>query len=205
MRLHSMQLHRIQQWPVSPVAREALRARWEGLLTDTQGASIFQTHDWHEAWWESFGAGHELQLLLISDGEDKLLAIAPMMLLRQRRLGLEQRQLMLIGTSNHASDYADLIVARGHAGARRLLLDTIAADRNWTHPGPAQPAGWLADGGNAGRATGPADAAVAIRRRGTGTALGGSHRRSSGRQQEEPAPAFEWLCPRGRGHAAAAR
>ncbi len=127
-----MQLRRVQQWPATAVARQTLRARWEALLTDAHGASIFQTFEWHEAWWESFGAGHELQLLLVSDRDDRLLAIAPMMLLRQRRLGFEQRQLMLIGTCNHASDYADLIVARGNSAARRLLLDAIAADRGWS-------------------------------------------------------------------------
>ncbi len=127
-----MQLRRIQHWPTTPAARESLRARWEALLADADGASIFQCFDWHEAWWESFGAGHELQLLLVEDASEQLLAIAPMMLLRQRLLGIEQRQLMLIGTSNHASDYADLIVARGQSRARRLLLDSIAADRGWT-------------------------------------------------------------------------
>jgi len=127
-----MQLRRLEHWPDTPAARTELRARWDRLLDEAEGASIFQSFDWHEAWWECFGAGHALQLLLVEDDAGELLAIAPLMLLRSRRHGVEQRQLMLIGTSNHASDYADLIVARGHPRARRSLLDAIAADRAWT-------------------------------------------------------------------------
>jgi CelD/BcsL family acetyltransferase involved in cellulose biosynthesis len=50
-----------------------------------------------------------------------------------RRWGVPRRRLMLIGTSNQASDYADFIVRRGAGCARQAIVDWIAAGHaGWT-------------------------------------------------------------------------
>jgi CelD/BcsL family acetyltransferase involved in cellulose biosynthesis len=126
-------VERLAEWPRDAAAREALRADWSGLLARCDHPGIFQHHDWLEAWWQSFGTGCELVLLLVRDGRGELQAIAPFMVVAQHRFGMRQRRLLLVGTANAAADYADLIVARGNARARVAIRQWLVARRNeWT-------------------------------------------------------------------------
>ncbi len=119
----------IHDWPEAPDARRRLRAQWDGLLDEVDGATVFQGYDWHEAWWQTFGRSDRLRLLLVRDEHGALVAIAPLALTTLRRFGLRREVLMLIGTRNHASDYADFIVARGHGRARQAIVDWLAGER----------------------------------------------------------------------------
>jgi CelD/BcsL family acetyltransferase involved in cellulose biosynthesis len=120
-------------WPSASTEREQLCRQWNELVDAAEWASVFQRFEWVDAWWGSFGTGVRLQLLLVHDNDGQLLAIAPLMLVDDRNWGVRRTRLMLLGTSNHASDYADFIVRRGHAAARRAILDWIAAQREcWT-------------------------------------------------------------------------
>jgi CelD/BcsL family acetyltransferase involved in cellulose biosynthesis len=124
-----MRIEAIDRWPAEPAERAGLRHRWEALLERADCRSVFQTFDWHEAWWLAFGADSELVLLLVHDAAGELQAIAPLMIEARRRAGITRRRLLLLGTANAASDYADLIVARGNARARRAIREWIAAQR----------------------------------------------------------------------------
>ena len=128
-----MRIRELTAWPTDPGEAAALREEWNALLAHADGATVFQGYDWHAAWWECFGGGHELHLLRVYERSGELVAIAPLMIECRRRLGLLQRRLMLVGTTNHATDYADLIVRSGHARPRRAVLEWMRAHRHlWT-------------------------------------------------------------------------
>lgn len=128
-----MRIREINGWPTDPDEVAALRREWNGLLARAEGASVFQGYDWHAAWWECFGGGHALHLLLVYETGGELVGIAPLMIASDRRLGLRRRRLMLIGTSNQSSDYADLVVRSGHARPRAAVLEWMRAHRHlWT-------------------------------------------------------------------------
>jgi len=120
-----MNLRHLRAWPGSAVARAQLRQRWNALLGCCPGSSIFQSYEWHEAWWSSFGADYELHLLLIEQAE-RLLAIAPFVVDVRRGLAGPRRCLRLLGSCNAASDYADCIVAADQPEARIAIFDWLA-------------------------------------------------------------------------------
>jgi CelD/BcsL family acetyltransferase involved in cellulose biosynthesis len=128
-----MHVERLSRWPRDGAARDLLRGEWQRLLARSDGCSIFQHHDWLDAWWQAFGEGCELMVLLVRDGHGELQAIAPLMILPERRFGIARRRLLMIGTANAAADYADLIVARGNARARAAIREWLVAQRHaWT-------------------------------------------------------------------------
>ena len=97
---------------------------WDHLVDLTGIAHPFLSHDWILSWWESFGAGRKLNILLVKDGEE-LVGIAPLMISRQRMYGIPVRELGFI-YNDHTPRF-DFIVARDHASfyeaVWRHLLD----------------------------------------------------------------------------------
>src|ERR1039458_4171160 len=68
---------------------------WDRLVDLAGIDHPFLGHDWILSWWESFGAGRKLNILLVKDGED-LVGIAPLMVSRQRMYGVPLRELGFI-------------------------------------------------------------------------------------------------------------
>ena len=99
------------------------RRRWNALVEETDGGTIFQTHEWCECWWTAFGHRHQLFLITIWDDES-LVGIAPLMILR--RAGL--RRLEFIGSSN--ADYQDFILGERAAELLPLLAHFLFEHRN---------------------------------------------------------------------------
>lgn len=77
--------------------------RWNALCAGSGTNTIFQTYEWHSAWWDAYGAGRELFLLVVED-DGRLLGIAPMMLTHH---GHGRKALVFIG--DFRSDYLDFI------------------------------------------------------------------------------------------------
>src|SRR5687767_5122557 len=69
-----------------------LRPEWEALLARSGADHPFMSHDWICAWWESFGAGKTLYVLLVRSA-GTLVAVAPLMLSEERMFGLRVRRL----------------------------------------------------------------------------------------------------------------
>jgi len=90
-----------------PNALTALRDEWDALVGRTERATIYQTWEWNDAWWQAFGHGKRLRLILVHDGPD-LIGIAPFY--SSRHLGTPLRRIAFLGTG--ASDYLDIIAAR---------------------------------------------------------------------------------------------
>jgi len=57
---------------------EDLRPTWNPLLQSCLQSSIFQTPEWLASWWHSFGANKELLTLIFRDGDENIIALAPM-------------------------------------------------------------------------------------------------------------------------------
>lgn len=84
---------------------------------------MFQTYEWHEAWWRSFATTEKLHVLVaVHAGE--VVGIAPMV--------SHGGELRFIGTANHSSDYAQFLAAT--PAALEALLAWIAHNAwRWRH------------------------------------------------------------------------
>lgn len=91
--------------PLSP-------ALWEELLKRASTRTVFQTHEWQRAWWESFGRGH---LLLVLAQEEKPIVLAPL-------FGDEDGMVYFIGSGG--SDYLDFV---GEVSDPEVLAEILAA------------------------------------------------------------------------------
>lgn len=101
----------------------SLSEQWNSLLTNNpQRENPFLTHEWFRAWWEAFGPGKEMLILLVKAGT-RLIAIIPLMRSRIRYHGLPIRLLSMI-TNGH-TNRADFVVAERHSECVRLALGFI--------------------------------------------------------------------------------
>lgn len=87
---------------------------WNELLAASETNTIFQTFQWHAAWWRSYGSGFRAFIVAGLD-QGRLVGIAPLMISRCRRMSF-------IGDGK--SDYHDVIVA---APEKADFLDAVFA------------------------------------------------------------------------------
>jgi CelD/BcsL family acetyltransferase involved in cellulose biosynthesis len=105
----------------------ALEPAWNALTEEAGLDHPFLSHAWVRTWWDCFGAGSELQIVVVRAGKD-LIAIAPLMLGRVRLYGLPVRQLAAI--SNDHTPRFEFIVARRADEAYREIWRLLAAHRD---------------------------------------------------------------------------
>jgi CelD/BcsL family acetyltransferase involved in cellulose biosynthesis len=79
------------------------RQQWNSLAAASNDASVFQTYEWFESWWQAFGSQREL-FLITAWNRESLVGIAPLMIERHRGL----RYLECVGSPN--ADYQDFIL-----------------------------------------------------------------------------------------------
>jgi len=101
-----------------PVSRE----QWNALAGATPGATLFQTYEWFQCWWNAFGAGKELFCATIWE-DGSLLGIVPLM--RFRRYGI--RHLEFVGSPN--GDYQDFILGDRSAALLPEIARFLYAER----------------------------------------------------------------------------
>jgi peptidoglycan/xylan/chitin deacetylase (PgdA/CDA1 family)/CelD/BcsL family acetyltransferase involved in cellulose biosynthesis len=89
-----------------------LSERWNDLLTNSAGNTIFLTWEWMEAWWTNYGLQRPLFVLSAWEG-DALEGIAPFFVDKLARWGRNWKCLKLIGDGSRDSDYLDCIVRNG--------------------------------------------------------------------------------------------
>ena len=102
----------------------AMREEWAELLESSTSDCVFLTWEWLHTWWKHLGAGRQLDLIAVRQGEE-LVGLAPLMVGRPR-LGrlIPCRTREFLGTGSVGSDYLDVIVRRGHESG---ALDALAA------------------------------------------------------------------------------
>ncbi len=99
------------------------RERWAALCSRSGTNTIFQTYEWHQAWWEAYGEASELYLLVLEDGP-ALVGIAPMMLSHEAG---GRKVLVFIG--DYRSDYLDFIYDAGKPEVVHALIAYFAGRR----------------------------------------------------------------------------
>lgn len=106
-----------------------LKPAWDDLVERAGVEHPFLSHEWTTTWWECFGAGKELRVLLVRDGA-RLVGLAPLMRSDARMYGLRVRRL---GTLyNPHVPRSDFVIARGAQGAcRALWRELCGAERGW--------------------------------------------------------------------------
>lgn len=87
----------------------ALEPVWNTLCDEAGIDHPFLSHEWLRTWWECFGEGHRLHLLLVKD-QEAIIAAAPFMVTRGRMYGFPVRRLQLL--YNHQSPRSELIITR---------------------------------------------------------------------------------------------
>jgi hypothetical protein len=96
----------------------AMEGEWNALVDRARGNHPFLRHEWVRACWQSLSAGRRLHVLAVRS-RDELVAIAPLVLTRERMYGVSVRTLRFI--FNVHAPRLDLIVARSHRDVCRTL------------------------------------------------------------------------------------
>jgi CelD/BcsL family acetyltransferase involved in cellulose biosynthesis len=110
----------------------ALEPAWSELHARCADRSVFLSHEWLHAWWTAYRPRAELAIVVVENG-GRLLGIAPMMIIQERRAGVAVRVLRFIGDANEATghiretDHIGFIVEREkRAEVVHALLAAIA-------------------------------------------------------------------------------
>jgi len=100
----------------------ALQPAWDALLEESGVDHPFLSHEWVKTWWECFGTGNELHVLVVKDGESPI-AIVPLMRSAGRFYGLRVRRLEIIG--NVHTQRFDVISGRRRPEAFRAIWEAL--------------------------------------------------------------------------------
>jgi CelD/BcsL family acetyltransferase involved in cellulose biosynthesis len=103
-----------------------LQPEWNDVARRAQASSPFMLHEWFRTWWDSFGAGHRLHVVIARDG-GRIAGIAPMMSELVHMYGLPVRRLDLL--HNDHTPRADWIVDRSSPGAYAALWNALRETR----------------------------------------------------------------------------
>jgi CelD/BcsL family acetyltransferase involved in cellulose biosynthesis len=88
----------------------------------------FLEHAWVRTWWECFGAGSTLQILVLKAG-DQTVAIAPLILTPIRMWGIKVRRLGFF--YNAHVPRADFLIAQRPEEAYRAIWNHLSRSRTW--------------------------------------------------------------------------
>lgn len=99
---------------------------WNRLVEEAGIDHPFLKHEWVRAWWDSFGKGKTLYILVVRAGEE-IIAIAPLMASRVRMYGLNVRRLEFI--NNVHTPRFDFIIARRQEEAYRAIWTFLLRQR----------------------------------------------------------------------------
>jgi len=105
-----------------------LRATWNLLAHEAGIHHPFARHEWVRTWWECFGRGRELRVLLVKDGPEPI-ALAPLMLSEGRMCGIRVRQLEQL--ANLHTPQLDFLVSRWPQEACRAVWAHLAEQDDW--------------------------------------------------------------------------
>jgi CelD/BcsL family acetyltransferase involved in cellulose biosynthesis len=99
---------------------------WNALVLANETNTVFQTYEWFDAWWQSFGATRDLFLLVVREGA----AIRGFAALMRRSNLLGWRTLEFVGTPN--ADYQDFVLPYEKPRAMAAICRFLRANwRRW--------------------------------------------------------------------------
>src|ERR1700733_14109214 len=101
---------------------------WTQVVEAAALGNPFLEFAWARTWWECFGKGHALNVLVLWAG-DLPIAIAPLMVSSTRMYGLNVRRLGFLYNSHVPR--TDFIIARRPNDAYRAIWNHLTQDRRW--------------------------------------------------------------------------
>jgi CelD/BcsL family acetyltransferase involved in cellulose biosynthesis len=101
-------------------ALQELRHEWERLEQEVETATIYQTWAWVVSWYEHFGAGKQLQVLVARAGDGQLVGVLPLSITTLTPVG--PRLLYLLGRGKYLTEYVDALLRPDLASA---IVDAI--------------------------------------------------------------------------------
>ena len=104
-----------------------LEAEWNDAVDRAAVPHPFLRHEWIRTWWECFGTGRRLHIIVVRAG-DRISAIAPLMTETVRSYGMWIRTVDLI--HNDHTPRADFIVADAPEESYRAIWDALMATRD---------------------------------------------------------------------------
>jgi len=105
----------------------ALEAEWNDAVDRAGLTHPFLSHEWMRIWWESFGAGRALHVIVTRSG-GRITAIAPFVRETVRMYGTPMRQIRMM--QNDHTPRADVIVAEDGDRAYRAIWRTLQQTRD---------------------------------------------------------------------------
>jgi CelD/BcsL family acetyltransferase involved in cellulose biosynthesis len=78
--------------------------QWNALVARNETNTVFQTYEWFDAWWRTFGDGRRLFLLIVRE-QGEIVGFAPLMRSRGR---FGWREIAFVGSGN--ADYLDFVL-----------------------------------------------------------------------------------------------
>lgn len=107
----------------------ALQPAWDRLFAQAETASPFNTWLWLATWWEVFGQGKQLRIVVVWEDE-RAIAVAPFYTLHYRLGPLRVRAVLPMGYGNDLTERMEMLVAAGRrADAIRSVAAHLAARR----------------------------------------------------------------------------
>jgi CelD/BcsL family acetyltransferase involved in cellulose biosynthesis len=103
-----------------------LEGEWNAAVERAGIRHPFLRHEWLLTWWECFGAGRRLHIVIVRSGSS-IVAIAPLLAETARMYGVPIRRLRLL--HNDHTPRADFIVAGRGEDAYRAIWSALRADR----------------------------------------------------------------------------
>jgi CelD/BcsL family acetyltransferase involved in cellulose biosynthesis len=102
-----------------------LKDEWDALVTRSPRSTLFGTWQWLYSWWEVFGQGLDLHIVIARDSNGGMLGIAP--LFKREIAGVRGAvELRFIGCHSVGSQYLDFLIAGGHEEAvTAAILDHL--------------------------------------------------------------------------------
>lgn len=110
----------------------ALEPEWERLQSDATATSVFQTFAWMKSFWDAYGRGQPLRVLVASDG-GAIVGILPLYIHTLPMLKFPVRMLRLVGTGGDTfPDDLGPVLAKGREEeVARALADAALRLPGW--------------------------------------------------------------------------
>jgi CelD/BcsL family acetyltransferase involved in cellulose biosynthesis len=118
------------------VRLRSLANKWNNILSQSESDSIFLTWEWVFNWWQVYGVGKELRVLVLrdQDEDEDIVAIAPFYVRTKKILGgLSINEIRFLGTGEDVSpDYLDFIIKKGFENeAINAFIKYLAVKNGW--------------------------------------------------------------------------
>lgn len=116
------------------VRLRALANKWNNILSQSESDSIFLTWEWVFSWWQVYGGGKELCLLVLRGQDEDIIAIAPFYVRTRKILGgVPVNEIRFLGTGEDVSpDYLDFIIKKGFENeAINAFVKYLTVKKGW--------------------------------------------------------------------------